>query len=125
MAGRIGVRSIDSKTFQEYFREIRSKYLTGDYTEITLRTPFENFVQGLSNDFVLIQEPKRTEIGAPDFKAFRKAVKVGYIETKDLNKNLDEELGSDQIKKYRESIDNLILTNYNRFILLRVGAETF
>jgi len=125
MAGRTGVLPVDSKRFQEYFREIRNRYSTGDYTEPTLRTPFENFIRGLSNDFVLIHEPKRTEIGAPDFKAFRRIVKVGYIETKDLNKNLDEELKSDQIKKYRESIDNLILTNYNRFILLRSGRKPF
>ena len=32
---------------------------------------------------------------------------------------------SDQIRKYRESIDNLILTNYNRFILLRSGRKPF
>ena len=28
-------------------------------------------------------------------------MKIGYIETKDLGKNLDEELESDQIKKYK------------------------
>jgi hypothetical protein len=80
--------TVDPKLFQEYFKEIRNRYLTGDYTEITLRTPLENFIKSLSKDFNLIQEPKRTEkIGAPDFKAYRKNVKIGYIETKDLGKN--------------------------------------
>jgi type I restriction-modification system DNA methylase subunit len=116
--------TIDYTPFQEYFKEIRSRYLTGDYTEITLRTPFENLIRSLSKDFSLIQEPKRTEkLGAPDFKAYRKNVKIGYIETKDLNKNLDEELESEQIKRYMSSLDNLILTNYSRFILLR-GTQT-
>jgi type I restriction-modification system DNA methylase subunit len=117
---------VDSRKFQEYFKEIRSRYLTGDYTEHTLRTPFENFVKSLSADFDLIHEPKKeAKVGAPDFRALRKTVKVGYIETKDLSKNLDEELGSNQVKKYRESIDNLILTNYSRFILLRAGQKPF
>ena len=112
--------TVDRRPFQEYFKEVRSRYLTGDYTEITLRTPFENFIRSLSKDFSLIQEPKRTEkLGAPDFKAYRKNVKIGYIETKDLGKNLDEELKSEQIKRYRNSLDNLILTDYVRFILLR------
>lgn len=112
--------TIDYKPFQEYFKEIRSRYLTRDFTEITLRTPLENFIKSLSKDFNLIQEPKRTEkIGAPDFKAYRKNVKIGYIETKDLGKNLDEELKSEQIKRYRSSLDNLILTDYGRFILTR------
>jgi hypothetical protein len=106
--------------FQEYFKEIRARYLTGDYTELSLRTPLENFVRSLNKDYGLIQEPKRTRnLGAPDFKAFNGIKKIGYIETKDLNRNLDEELKSDQIEKYRKSIDNIILTNYFRFILLK------
>lgn len=112
--------------FQDYFKEIRKKYSTGDYTEGTLRTPFENFIKSLDKNFDLIQEPKRVqELGAPDFKAFNRAVKIGYIETKDLDKNLDNEFESEQIKKYRESIDNIILTNYSRFILLRDNKKIF
>jgi len=118
--------SVASRNFQEYFREIRSRYLSKDYTELSLRTPLENLVRSLSKDYNLIQEPKRTEkVGAPDFKAFRKTVKVGYIETKDLNKNLDEELKSEQLEKYKNSIDNLILTNYNRFILMKGNRLLF
>lgn len=112
--------------FQEYFKEIRSKYLTGDYTEGTLRTPFENFIKSLSNDFQLIQEPSRVQkLGTPDFKAFRKSVKVGYIETKDLGKNLDNEIESEQIKRYKESVNNIILTDYSRFILIRDSQKIF
>jgi Predicted helicase len=112
--------------FQDYFKEIRKRYSTGDYTEGTLRTPLENFIESLDKNFDLIQEPKRVQkLGAPDFKAFNKAVKIGYIETKDIDKNLDNELESEQIKKYRESIDNIILTNYSRFILLRNNQKLF
>ncbi len=108
------------QVFQEYFNRIRKKFLLGDYTEGTFRTPFENFIETLSNDIKLIQEPRRTrKIGAPDFRALRKGVKVGYIEAKDLGKNLDDEIETEQIKKYSESINNLILTNYSRFILIR------
>lgn len=118
--------AINYAPFQEYFKEIRSRYLTGDFTEITLRTPLENFIRNLSKDFTVIQEPKRTEkIGAPDFKAYRKNVKIGYIETKDLGRNLDEELKSEQIKKYRSSLDNIILTDYSRFMLIRGNQVPF
>jgi len=112
--------------FQKYFKEIRSRYLTEDYTEFTLRTPFENFIKSLNNNFHLTQEPKRVQqLGAPDFKAYRKASKIGYIETKDLGKNLDNELESEQIKKYKESINNIILTDYSRFILIRNNQKIF
>jgi type I restriction-modification system DNA methylase subunit len=118
--------TIDAKSFQTYFKEIRDRYLSGDYTEITLRTPLENFIKSLDKDFDLIQEPRRTEgVGAPDFKVYRKKVKIGYIETKDLGKNLDEELKSEQIRKYKASIDNIILTDYSRFILIKANETPF
>ncbi len=122
----MGEKVFDNSAFREYFKEIRSRFVTEDYTELTLRTPFENFINGLNDDFRLLQETKRTQkLGTPDFKAFRKVVKVGYIETKDLGKNLDNEIESEQIKKYTESIDNIILTNYGRFILIRKGQKIF
>jgi len=117
---------VDTRVFQEYFKGIRTKFLTGDYTEGTYRTPFENFIESLNNNFHLTQEPKRVQkLGAPDFKSYRKGAKIGYIETKDLGKNLDNELESEQLKKYKESINNLILTNYSRFILIRDSHKIF
>lgn len=118
----------DSKTkiFQDYFKEVRTKYLTKDFTEHSLRTPFENFIKNLNGTYALIQEPKRQEgVGVPDFKAFKKGIKIGYIETKDLNVNLDEELKSEQIDKYKSSINNLILTNYHRFIFIQNNRPNF
>ena len=115
-----------SSIFQHYFGEIRQKYLKGDFTELTLRTPFENFIKNLNEDYYLTQEPKRIkEVGAPDFKAFRNSKKIGYIETKDLGVNLDSQLGSKQLEKYVNSINNLILTDYCRFILIRDSKKIF
>lgn len=89
---------------------------------MSFRTPFENLINSLNSNFKVIQEPKReVNLGAPDFKAFFGSRKVGSIETKKFNENLDEILKTEQIKKYVESIDNLILTNYSRFILIRKG----
>jgi type I restriction-modification system DNA methylase subunit len=115
------------KEIRDYFKEVKNIYLRGDYTEGTYRTSFENFIKGLNPDYyTLIQEPKRaTGLGAPDFKAFYINRKVGFIETKDLNENLDRTVESNQLRKYIESIDNLILTNYLQFILIRKGRRVF
>ena len=120
------MEQIRKKIFQKYFNEVRNKYLTQDYTEGTLRTPFENFIKSFSPSIRLIHEPKRVKkLGAPDFKAFYRSRKVGFIETKDLDKNLDSILESEQLKKYIEGINNLILTNYCRFMLIREGRKIF
>lgn len=118
------VKAEHNSIFQEYLREIRKSVSKGDYTEMTLRTPLEDFIKGLSPDYDVTHEAKRLKaLGAPDFTAHRSGVNIGYVEAKDLGKNLDEELKSKQLKKYRESIDNIILTDYRRFILIR-GSET-
>lgn len=114
------------KDIKNYFKEVYSIYSHGDYTEWTYRTPFENFIKGLNPDYNLTQEPKRAAgLGAPDFKAFYNNRKVGFIETKDLGENLDKIVETDQLKKYIGSIDNLILTNYLQFVLIRKGRKVY
>lgn len=113
-----------TESFDVYVRSLRHEHMRGNTTEMTFRTVFETFIKSLNPHFDLLHEPKRTQkLGAPDFTAYRKTVKVGYIETKDLDVNLDVELDSDQMHKYTESISNILLTNYTRFILLRDGKK--
>lgn len=110
--------------YQTYFRDVQQHYKTKDTTEHSFRTQLENFLVNLDPKCSPLHESKHDKIfGAPDFKIFFNGVKVGYIETKDLGANLDEILKTDQIKKYSDSINNLILTNYGRFILLRNGEN--
>lgn len=105
-----------------YFMEIQKQYKIGDTTEYSYRTQFQNFIQSINPQYSLLHESRRDkQFGAPDFKAFSGNLNVGYIETKDLDVNLDEEIEKKQMKTYMESINNLILTNYCRFILLRNG----
>jgi type I restriction-modification system DNA methylase subunit len=110
------------KEINNYLKEIMKTYLDGDYTEFTFRTSLENLIKSLNPDYNLTQEPRRiVKLGAPDFKAFSGSRKVGSIETKNLGENLEEIFKSEQIKKYIQSIDNIILTDYTRFILIRNG----
>jgi type I restriction-modification system DNA methylase subunit len=115
-----------TENFQTYFKEVQKHYKTLDTTEFTYRTPFENFIKSLNKDCNPHQGSKtEKEIGAPDFKILKGIQKIGYIETKDLDENLDKILTTDQLKKYTIGINNLILTNYLRFIYLRKGEKIF
>ncbi len=116
----------DIAVYREYFTEVRKRYAQGDYTEATFRTPFENFLKKLLPQCEFIHEPDRvTKLGAPDFKVLRGGAKMGYVETKELGKNLDKELAGPQIAKYKESINNIIFTDYCRFILIRNSQVIF
>jgi len=82
-----------SDVFQHYLAELKKSVSKGDYTEMTLRTPLENFIKGLNPDFDVTHEAKRIkDLGGPDFTAYRSKINIGYIEAKELGKNLDEVL---------------------------------
>jgi hypothetical protein len=67
----------------------------------------------------VVNEPKRIECGAPDLVVLRTERKVnltiGYVETKDVGKSLDESEKSEQLRRYLRSLPNLVLTNYIEF----------
>ena len=67
--------------------------------------------------------PKKTEAGNPDFRVWDgKQSIVGYIEAKGtFEKNLDYIENGEQLKRYRHTFPNLILTNFFEFRLYRNG----
>lgn len=115
---------------QTYFSRVQQTYHRGDASEMSYRTFFQNFIEKIAEGLIpkcqLTQESQKAEgiFGRPDFKARRGAVTVGYIETKDILSDLDEVLRTDQLKKYLSSINNMIITDYCRFILIRNGQKT-
>lgn len=111
--------------FEEYLKRVRETYLQGDSTEMSYRTFLQNYIESLSHGYKLTEESTKPENveGKPDYKARRDGVHVGYIETKDMPVDLDAALETKQLKRYMSGIDNLVLTNYSRFILIRNGES--
>ncbi|MDO8587660.1 MAG: type ISP restriction/modification enzyme [Armatimonadota bacterium] len=69
--------------------------------------------------------PKKTEAGNPDFRLWNGVDRViGYIEAKNPS---EEDLGrveeSEQLRRYRATFPNLILTNFLEFRLYRNGER--
>ena len=69
--------------------------------------------------------PKQTEAGNPDFRIWDgKNHITGYIEAKDPSvTNLDYVENTEQLKRYRETFPNVILTNFYEFRLYRDGER--
>lgn len=67
--------------------------------------------------------PKQTEAGNPDFRLWDGEQQiVGYIEAKTPGTDLDRVAQSEQLRRYRETFPNLILTDFYEFRLYRDGA---
>jgi predicted helicase len=106
---------IDLKPFHDYIQSLQKELAAGDATEQTHRPALKSLIQSLSPGILATNEPKHIECGAPDFLVSKGALRIGHIETKDINKSLDEAEKSEQLKRYRESLSNLILTDYLEF----------
>jgi len=108
--------SADLKPLQDYIHALQKQLAQGDATEHTHRPALKTLVEGgLSADISATNEPKHIECGAPDFVIRNGATTVGYIEAKDIGISLDNTEKSDQLKRYLNSLTNLILTDYLDF----------
>jgi predicted helicase len=113
------------KALNSYFKEIHRIYVAGDFREESFYSTLETLVEQcsqflqLQNEAGVLVQPKKTEAGIPDFVIKRDGDIVGYIEAKSPGANLDDAEKSEQLRRYRESLPNLILTNFLEFRMYR------
>lgn len=103
---------------QDYYNAIAARYKRGDATEHTYRGDLQTLLETVLHGITATNEPRRIECGAPDFVVAYKneEIPIGYIEAKDINKNLTEVDKTDQLKRYKQSLENLLLTDYLYFV---------
>ena len=102
--------------FHTYRRTLQAN-LRYDATEHTHRPALQALLES-AGGIVAVNEPRRIACGAPDFviaAAGASPRPIGYIETKDAGDNLTRTERSDQLRRYRAALPNLILTNYTDF----------
>jgi len=103
------------KAFNTYIRTIEKELALGNATEHTHRSALKALLESLGDGIVAVNEPRRIECGAPDFVVTRGSTTIGYVEAKDVGKSLDEAERSEQLQRYRDSLTNLVLTDYLGF----------
>ena len=100
---------------QQYLKEIQKHLSAGIATEHTYRSALGHLLESFAKGVTATNEPKRALCGAPDFVVTRGQTPLGYVEAKDIGKNLDEVEKTEQMDRYREGLSNLILTDYLEF----------
>ncbi len=103
--------------FNAYLKEIEKAFQSKLATEHTYRPFLQTFVESFDKDITAINEPKRRTFGAPDYVVRKREIPLGYIEAKDVGKDLDklDKREKEQLKKYLDSLNNIIYTNYLDF----------
>ncbi|MDM8559401.1 type ISP restriction/modification enzyme [Candidatus Parabeggiatoa sp. HSG14] len=102
----------------QYLKQIQTHLNTGIAKEHTHRPALVTLLETLYPSINVINEPKRIACGSPDLVILDKQadnVPLGYIEAKDIGISLDNTLKTEQLKRYLDSLHNLILTDYLEF----------
>jgi len=113
---------------KQYLNSLQATFNQGDAREESyyghLKDLLLNYTdERQTNKVDITVLPKPTEAGNPDFRIWDgKNHITGYIEAKDPSvTNLDRIEVSGQLKRYRETFPNVILTNFYEFRLYRNG----
>lgn len=101
--------------FAEYVQDVSKRFATGNAREHAYRPSLQNLLEAVIPDILATNDPARIKCGAPDFILTRRKIDVGYIEAKDIGIDLNKTEKDEQLKRYLESLDNLILTDYLEF----------
>ena len=105
-----------TSALRAYGREVAQTHASGQATEHTYRPALKTLIETLGGGGVnALNEPSHVACGAPDFIVEHGGVPTGHIECKDVGTNLDEVEESEQLKRYRDGLPNLILTDYLEF----------
>jgi predicted helicase len=114
---------------KDYLKQIIKTTSQGDAREESYYAHLSNFLSayafGIGKTKTQITTlPKQTEAGNPDFRIWdgQQSI-IGYVEAKKPGENLDVIENSEQLKRYRKTFPNLILTDFFEFRLYRKGER--
>lgn len=102
---------------QEYIQIISQRLQSGFTTEHSFRGDLQQLIEAILPTIRVINEPKRGTSGAPDYILMhpRENLVLGYIEAKDIGKDIANKIYSEQFKRYKIGLNNLIITDYLTF----------
>ena len=97
----------------EYLDQVRTRHNSGISREHSYRADLENLLRTLAPDVNITNEPANvTDCGNPDYVITKGKIPIGYIEAKDIGKDLNSKGYKEQFNRYRKALDNLIITDY-------------
>ncbi|MFK7947904.1 MAG: N-6 DNA methylase, partial [Saprospiraceae bacterium] len=109
-------------TLHNYVEILNKRFQTGISREHSYRGDLQTLLQTIVTDVLVTNEPARIKCGAPDYVITKNDIPVGYIEAKDIGIDLKSKTLKEQFNRYRNSLDNLMFTDYMDFHLYIDGA---
>jgi hypothetical protein len=109
----------DVSAINSYLAEVEAIRKRGNATEHTYRPALKQLLEAIVPGITATNEPSREVCGAPDYSITADSNEglqtIGYVEAKDVGISLDAAEQSKQLTRYRDALDNLLLTDYLEF----------
>lgn len=107
---------------EQYIDTINTRLKSGLSREHSYRGDLETLIRALVKGVEITNEPTNvTDCGNPDYVITKGIIPVGYIEAKDIGKDLNSRQYKEQFNRYKKALDNLIITDYVWFQFFQNG----
>ena len=109
-------------SINQYLEAVNKLYQSGMSSEHAYRPDFRDLIKDIVNDIEITNEPSNvTDCGNPDYVITKGKIPIGFIEAKDIGKDLNHKQYKEQFERYRKALDNLIITDYLCFKFYQNG----
>ncbi len=113
-----------NQAVNNYVTKIAQRVKDGHTSEHTFRGDLEILINALVPAVNVTNEPSQiTDCGNPDFLISAKDIPIGFIEAKDVGKDLGARQYKEQFDRYKAALDNLIITDYLTFEFYVTGER--
>ncbi len=109
-------------TTKQYIEKINTRFKSGISREHAYRGDLESLIRELVKGVEITNEPATvTDCGNPDYVITKGKIPIGYVEAKDIGKDLNGKQYKEQFTRYKKALDNLIITDYIWFQFFQNG----
>jgi len=111
---------------EQYLEKVNTRLKSGISREHSYRGDLETLIRELVNDIEITNEPANvTDCGNPDYVITKGKIPIGYIEAKDIGKDLNSKVYKEQFNRYKKALENLIITDYIWFQFFQNGELVY
>ena len=76
---------------------------------------FSELIESILPNLSVTNEPTSIEYGIPNYVISKEGLPIAYIKTTDIGTDLNELDATEEVRRYKSSLSNLITTNYLDF----------
>jgi len=113
---------MQKQPIEKYIEKVNTRLKSGISREHSYRGDLETLIRELVKNVEITNEPANvTDCGNPDYVITKGKIPIGYIEAKDIGKDLNSKGYKEQFNRYKKALDNLIITDYLWFQFFQSG----